>query len=127
MANLKWYTHKIRNFQALFSLIKCYLPNPSFHNSLSMGPVEDGCYGRRSGGKKYLDYSLFLHTKVSMEGEINMSEKKYDANVARELKASFAVLLKKNYFFFSLSPPNKKIYANIFAVREHAKMQYIDL
>lgn len=46
MANFKWYTHKIRNFQALFSLIKCYLANLSFHNSLSMGPVKDVCYGR---------------------------------------------------------------------------------
>lgn len=34
-----------------------------------------------------------------MEEEINMSEKKYDANVAGVVKASFAVLLKKITFF----------------------------
>lgn len=51
MANLKWYTHITGNFQALFYLIKCYLPYPSFHNSLLMGLIEDIYHGRRSGGE----------------------------------------------------------------------------
>lgn len=51
MTKLKWYTHITKNFQALFSLINCYLPYPSFHNSLLTGLAEDVCHGRRSGGE----------------------------------------------------------------------------
>lgn len=42
-----------------------------------------------------MEYSSLLNRKVSVEGEINMSQKMYDANVAGEVKASFTVLLKE--------------------------------
>lgn len=52
--------------------------------------------------RKYWDYSSFLHTKVTMEGEINMSSKMYDANVAGGIKGSFALLLKETTLAFPL-------------------------
>lgn len=40
---------------------------------------------------KTLQLFYFLHTEGSLGGEINMSTNIYDANVAKEVKPSFAV------------------------------------
>lgn len=75
---------------------------------------------------KTLQLFSFLHTKGSLEGEINTSTIIYDDNVAEEVKIKFCSLIEGNNFF-SLSPSNKNSNSNMFAVRKHAEIRYLDL